>query len=132
MFGFPNYSFPLYRNYNRYNRYSLNNPFMFSNIRRPVNSKNHNYQGKTQRTDNFNQNISSTNLLENSYRIEDSKEKEAKNSKKQKSSDNEFLEIFGIKLYFDDLMIISLLFFLYSEGVNDYYLFITLILLLLT
>lgn len=132
MFGFPNYSFPLYRNYNRYNRYSLNTPFITSNIRRPFPPINHNYQEKTQEYDSSNKNISSTNLPENSSKIQDSKEKEAKNSKNEKCSDNEFLEIFGIKLYFDDLMIISLLFFLYSEGVNDYYLFITLILLLLT
>lgn len=41
------------------------------------------------------------------------------------------LEILGIKLYFDDILIIGLLFFLYSEGVKDDFLFIVLILLLL-
>lgn len=41
-------------------------------------------------------------------------------------------EIFGIKLYFDDLLIIALLFFLYEEGVEDNLLFISLILLLLS
>ena len=48
-------------------------------------------------------------------------------------SDNTVLfEIFGIKLYFDDLLIICLIFFLYSEGVQDQILFIALILLLLS
>ena len=41
------------------------------------------------------------------------------------------LEILGIKLFFDDILIIGLLFFLYSEGVKDDLLFIVLILLLL-
>ena len=46
--------------------------------------------------------------------------------------DNYFFDIFGLKLYFDDVMIICLLFFLYEEGVNDQELFISLILLLLS
>lgn len=42
------------------------------------------------------------------------------------------LEIFGIELYFDDILILGLLLFLYREGVKDEMLFICLILLLLT
>ena len=41
-------------------------------------------------------------------------------------------EIFGLKIYFDDLLIICILFFLYQEGVQDEYLFIALVLLLLS
>ena len=41
-------------------------------------------------------------------------------------------EIFGIKLYFDDILLVSLIFFLYNEGVKDQSLFIALILLLLS
>lgn len=41
-------------------------------------------------------------------------------------------EIFGLKLHFDDLLIIALLFFLYQEEVKDTYLYIALILLLLS
>ena len=43
-----------------------------------------------------------------------------------------FFEIFGLKLYFDDILLICLIFFLYEEGVKDYELFISLILLLLS
>ncbi len=43
-----------------------------------------------------------------------------------------FFEIFGLKLYFDDILIICILFLLYSEKVQDENLFICLILLLLT
>lgn len=41
-------------------------------------------------------------------------------------------EIFGIKLYFDDILLVCLIFFLYDEGVKDQSLFIALILLLLS
>ena len=47
-------------------------------------------------------------------------------------SDEPILEILGIKLYLDDIIILSLLFFLYKEGVKDEMLFLTLILLLLS
>ncbi len=42
------------------------------------------------------------------------------------------LEILGIKLYLDDIIILGLLFFLYKEDVQDEMLFLSLILLLLT
>lgn len=42
-----------------------------------------------------------------------------------------FLEIFGISLDFDDILILGLLFFLYIEGVEDQLLYIILIILLL-
>ena len=41
-------------------------------------------------------------------------------------------EIFGIKLHFDDILLICLIFFLYNEGVKDEFLFIVLVLLLLS
>ena len=44
--------------------------------------------------------------------------------------ENPVFEIFGIKLYLDDIIILSLLLFLYKEGVQDEMLFIILILLL--
>lgn len=50
-----------------------------------------------------------------------------------KECDSDVLfEIFGLKIYFDDVLIISILLFLYSEGIQDEYLFISLILLLLS
>ena len=48
-------------------------------------------------------------------------------------SDNSYMfELFGIKIYLDDLLIVTLLFFLYQEDVHDEALFIALILLLLS
>lgn len=47
--------------------------------------------------------------------------------------EHEFIfEIFGLKIYFDDLLLICIIFFLYQEGIQDQYLFIALILLLLS
>ena len=55
-----------------------------------------------------------------------------KNARTTRNETDVLFEIFGIKLYFDDILLISLIFFLYSEGVKDDYLFISLILLLLS
>lgn len=46
--------------------------------------------------------------------------------------DDTIFEIFGIKLHSDDILLICLIFFLFKEGVQDEYLFISLILLLLS
>ena len=46
--------------------------------------------------------------------------------------DDTVFEIFGIKLHFDDILLICLIFFLYNEGVKDEFLFIVLVLLLLS
>ena len=56
------------------------------------------------------------------------------NPKNQDFSENnsQVFNILGITLYFDDILIICLLFFLYSEGVQDEMLFIALILLLIS
>lgn len=51
---------------------------------------------------------------------------------KQSNNINDFFDVFGVRLYYDDILLISLIFFLYSEGVDDSSLFIALILLLLS
>lgn len=66
-----------------------------------------------------------------SQRLTQKKQPQQAQSQKEKENAPIF-EIFGIKLYFDDLLIIALLFFLYEEGVEDNLLFISLILLLLS
>lgn len=54
------------------------------------------------------------------------------NAKSYKEQEKAFFEILGIKLYFDDVLIISLILFLYNEGVRDNLLFISLILILMS
>lgn len=48
------------------------------------------------------------------------------------TSEPVWLDLFGIKLYFDDVLILSLLFFLYKEEVKDEGLFLALVLLLIS
>ena len=50
----------------------------------------------------------------------------------ENNQDCPVIEILGISLYLDDLIILGLLYFLYQEGVKDEMLFLALILLLLT
>lgn len=82
-------------------------------------------------------NIESTNS-DNSNIESSSLDSDSNNSnnntsnKKNHPNTEECLEIFGLKLYFDDILIICILFFLYTEGVQDEKLFICLILLLLS
>lgn len=68
-------------------------------------------------------------VFNNNY-LEEKKYSEKKND--SNSSTEYFFELFGIHLYFDDILLICLLFFLYGENVKDDGLFICLILLLLT
>lgn len=57
-------------------------------------------------------------------------------SKKEETSsqteDSPLFQIFGISLYYDDILLVCLIFFLYQEGVKDDGLFMALILLLLS
>lgn len=51
---------------------------------------------------------------------------------KSENDEDVLFEIFGLKLFYDDVLLICLIFFLYQEGVQDQYLFVALILLLLS
>lgn len=55
-----------------------------------------------------------------------------KDPDKKSESSNNFFEFFGLKLYFDDILIICILYFLYKENVKDTSLFLCLIMLLLS
>lgn len=57
--------------------------------------------------------------------------KKEPNTKKSDSFEY-FFELFGIKLFFDDILIICILFFLYKEEVKDFELFLCLIMLLIS
>ena len=62
-------------------------------------------------------------------------QKDRNNTKKMNNdsyNENPIFQIFGINLYYDDILLICLIFFLYQEGVKDESLFISLILLLLS
>ena len=52
--------------------------------------------------------------------------------KNEKCEENFLFEILGIKIFFDDILIICILLFLYEEKIEDNLLYIALILLLLS
>ena len=101
---------------------------------------------KTNYKNDISQNINykdNTNFKNNNCENDNSKLTKNKSSKfylgpivfdSSSFSDSEkpVLEILGLKLYLDDILIISLLYFLYEEDVKDETLFISLLLLLLS
>ena len=116
-FPFGRFSYGRYYRYNNYFPYDnqVKNSKNISNSNTDIIKKDSEYEEKSSRynnSSNFNfinfDNLFSSNINE------------------------PIIEIFGIKLYLYDLIILSILFFLYKEGVQDELLFISLILLLLS
>ena len=124
MYNYPFFSFPHFRRYANY--YTPYSPY----ISQPINIQNHN-------------SVNNDKILNKSNEIK----KEKSSSKKAPSGFNflnnffnqsdrndkeEYFDLLGLKLYYDDLLLIGLIFFLYKEDVKDQYLFFALILLLLS
>ena len=103
--------------YNRYSRYGYSYP-------------NYAYYNKS----NYKNDQVSSNAEKNKNRqvkndtTENKKTEESRNI----SNDSPVFQFFGINLYFDDILLICLILFLYLEDVKDESLFIVLILLLLS
>ena len=117
---FPFFGFP-------YNRYYYNN---FRGTYPHLNSQSDtNSVGKT-----FTENdTKSLENVDNSSNSSVSTDNEISEDRKISSNmDEPIFEILGISLYLDDIIILCLLFFLYTDGVQDELLFIVLILLLLS
>ena len=122
--------FPFYQYPYNMNRYYARNNYNKSNSREP-----HYFDTSNNISDLSNDNNIETNRTEN---------KENKSSRYNgfgpihfqnpfsMDSDKPIIEILGISLYLDDIIILALLFFLYQEGVKDYMLYLALIMLLLS
>lgn len=148
MNNFPFFRFP-YNNYYRYYNYKnnlnrninhLNYPAENSCIACPS-SRNNNCMDRSSKI--VNNAYQKANFKNNNCENDNSKLTKNKSSKfylgpivfdSSSFSDLEkpVLEILGLKLYLDDILIISLLYFLYEEDVKDETLFISLLLLLLS
>ena len=119
MYNTPFFGFPFYKNYyqNKYypkqNTYSNQMPKNEekSLLKEPNNESNNK---KNSTTDN-----NSSSTINN-------------NSRNYTSNSQAYLNILGIDLYSDDILILCILLSLYLEGVKDEMLFISLILLLLS
>lgn len=91
------------------------NPFLWNKFPRPNYLPPPKFQNKT--FNNFqNLNISS--------------KKDSEQILEKKSTEKPLFEIYGIKLFSDDLLILALIFFLYKENINDTLLLIALFSLL--
>lgn len=83
----------------------------------------------------FNQSIpnsskSTTSIIEEP--VSPPTEPEEKTEESRSTPDSNLINIFGLSLHFDDILLICLLLFLFQEGVEDEFLYIALLLLLLS
>ena len=123
---------PYYNNTHYQNNYKSQNSIQGNsnhNMQNYFNDNlNHNIQNNFQ--DNSNPNIQ--NNIQ-ATKLNDSKKNPENSEDENRSETSEcFFEIFGIKLHFDDVLIICILFFLYKEEVHDQELFLCLVLLLIS
>ncbi len=109
-----------------YNQFSRNNRIPYYNNISPYNYR---YA--------YGNNFSPSNLVSTSNSRTSSETSTSSNNtrsinKKSPNNNDVWFDLFGIKLYFDDVLILSLLFFLYKEEVKDEGLFLALVLLLIS
>lgn len=69
------------------------------------------------------------NTVKNVKNVDNIKKEE---SRSNFNEDSPMFQLFGVNLYFDDILLVCLIWFLYDDGVKDEGLFIVLILLLLS
>ena len=125
---YPNFN----RNYPQNSSKYVNNAIYHTNHYNSTNNNSHkirniiDYNKKNMQASsvNFHKNIDDNNSS--------SQRKMNKEEERCLENTDTIFEIFGIKLHFDDILLICLIFFLYNEGVKDEFLFIALILLLLS
>ena len=109
-----NFPFPLYRNYYKPSYY------------------NHDFSKTNQNPSHLVHPEQITSTPMESYNVEEKHYQLKEKNKSNKYNDDYLFDLFGLKIYNDDVLIVSLIYFLYSEGVKDDSLFLVLILLLLS
>lgn len=115
----PPFGFPMYTS--RRNPYQQHNNYATKQENKQ-NQFDKRTKTKYQKTSDFQKQTNSQNqFLEKKNLIPPSEDEE-----------KPMFELFGIKLYQDDILLICLIFFLYNEGIKDEFLFFALILLLLS
>lgn len=150
MYNYPFFSFPHFRKYPYYSNYvnHSRNVANFPSMQSPSYSSSKVSLEKKEPT--FYHHDHYYSRLQDEYSRKKSElenKKEENGSKKAKTGfsfldhflhqedrkdDEKYFEILGLKLYDDDILLLCLIFFLYKEDVKDPYLFIALVLLLLS
>lgn len=123
MFHSPYFGMPFY---NRYSRYGYRYPYYSYNM-----GRNNSYDSGHFENNKQEKNITSTSSDINEYNPVNNKSNDNETRATEKD-DAPYFQLFGINLYFDDILLVCLILFLYEEGVKDESLFISLILLLLS
>lgn len=125
MYNMPFFGVPYYRNYHRgtYNNFNKEANWNYNqdSISQSVSNNE-----KSSATNDFSSSTTGSNSASCSENAC------ASNSRSARSDGQPFINILGIDLYSDDILILCILLSLYMEGVKDEMLFISLILLLLS
>lgn len=153
IYSYPFFSFPHFRRYPNYYSYGSvaeqNNIAPYSN---KPNGRDYNLKTRTENIAEYysdrdrdrDRNRQRSNINVEECKVNNEKEKSTKKTppgfnflssilhQEDRDEDESYFELFGIKLYHDDLLLLSLIFFLYKEDIKDQYLFFALILLLLS
>ena len=128
MFNFPYFSYPYHNPYYKYYR----SPNSYVNIQKNA------YTSKLTETSEENSTTSQNSIDNKAIYKEENFENDYKENVQRacnsldnnNESDKPIFELFGIKLYSDDLIILAVLFLLYEQNVKDEMLYIILFLLL--
>ena len=116
---------------NFYRNYS---PFFYNNIHRKnfIPSFYSSSSFSPSSLKNYKSNIFPENQINEEKRSSENHNNQEDSVKNLPPNKDFILELFGLKLYFDDVLILSLIFFLYKEDVKDEGLFLALVLLLIS
>ncbi len=128
MFNFPYFGYPYHNPYYKYYR----SPNSYVNIQKNA------YTSKLTETSEENSTTSQNSIDNKAIYKEENFENDYKENVQRacnsldnnNESDKPIFELFGIKLYSDDLIILAVLFLLYEQNVKDEMLYIILFLLL--
>ena len=128
MFNFPYFGYPYHNPYYKYYR----SPSNYVNIQKNA------YNSKLTETSEENSTTSQNSIDNKAIYKEENFENDYKENVQRacnsldnnNESDKPIFELFGIKLYSDDLIILAVLFLLYEQNVKDEMLYIILFLLL--
>jgi len=124
-FPYMNFPFPFYKN-------SFKGPTNFYNSPKPYTTPS--AESSINTSFNSSANIANHNNI-NKLNIGNENTDLRNVNKKNKSNKNTgdyLFDLFGLKIYSDDVLLVSLIYFLYSENVKDDGLFLVLVLLLLS
>lgn len=145
IYSYPFFSFPHFRRYPNYYSYGSvaeqNNIAPYSN---KPNGRDYSQKTRTENIAEYYSDRQRSNINVEERKAKNEKEKSTKKTppcfnflssilhQEDRDEDESYFELFGIRLYHDDLLLLSLIFFLYKEDIKDQYLFFALILLLLS